>query len=187
MIIKPRIPKIEKGIVQNTNKNTMDFYKEIEPTKISNEGLQSTIGDRFDKLRSSASNRLGAAQQDMSNALTRRFAAQGGLGGGAYIKQLQLAGDAAARQKEDVLANIGVQEQAALENEQNRMLQKNMAQADLDFKAKIFSFDRASKMHELDLAERQARIDANTTEFNKRMAEQAGRGGLITKFLGPLL
>ncbi len=42
-------------------------------------------------------------------------------------------------------------------------------------------------MHKLALAERQGRIDASTTEFNRRMAEEANKGGLLSGILKTLI
>jgi hypothetical protein len=74
--------------------------------------------------------------------------------------------------------------------EAEAMMNKDLAQADMDFKSRVFSFERGSKMHELDLAERQQQIDTVATEINAKTAHEMGKPpkqGIISSVLGGIL
>jgi hypothetical protein len=65
---------------------------------------------QFDLARKRAAQQATAEQQQQDDALKRRFAAQGGLNSGAYVKQQSLQADQAMRRKADVMEGIDVAE-----------------------------------------------------------------------------
>ena len=171
----PKVPQFEM-------KKTMDFMQKNPNIQIGGENGRQELSKSFSGLKEQAVNRANAGAQTNQNAITRRFAAMGSTGSGAYIKALENANDAAQNQIQEATQNIGFQEQQALQN-------RDLAQADLDFKNRVFSFDQASKLHELDLAERQQKIDSVIQQFNTRVAAEQTRpqGGLISNILGGIL
>lgn len=65
---------------------------------------------QFDLARKRAEQRANAEQQGQDDALKRRFAAQGSLNSGAFIKQQAIQADAASKRKADVMEGIDVAE-----------------------------------------------------------------------------
>jgi hypothetical protein len=166
-------------------KSTEDFVKQDPNIQISREGVQSpdAISRRYSGLKEQSGQRVNASLGNNMNAIQRRFASQGAQGSGAQLKVEQMAQDQAVRQKEEAAAGIDAQEQQSLDQASGQAAQLNTAQAGMDFQNRVFSFDRASKMHELDLQERQQQIDSATTEFNKRVAGQQQRGGFLSNVI----
>ena len=64
----------------------------------------------YELLRRKAQQRAQVDEQNRTDALKRRFAAQGGLSSGSYIKQQQLAIDESARAKEEALQGVDIAE-----------------------------------------------------------------------------
>jgi hypothetical protein len=64
----------------------------------------------FDLLREQAQSKAIGDEQRAQETLKRRFARQGGLGSGAFIKQTQIAQDNANRAGQDAASNIGIAE-----------------------------------------------------------------------------
>ena len=161
--------------------NTNEFVPKDAPIKIG--GGADRLSGAFSRARDMAGNRSNAALQDQTNALQRRFSAMGAAGSGAQIKAIEQATEANNQQKLDAQSNIDIQEAQALQNQ-------DMAQADLDFKQRVSNYEIGSKLHELNLAERQQRIDYETGKFNEGIAQQMAKppeGGIITKVLGGIL
>lgn len=65
---------------------------------------------QFDYARKRASQDAEAANQQQNDALKRRFAAQGGLNSGAFVKQQQVAADQGAVRKENAMQGIDAAE-----------------------------------------------------------------------------
>lgn len=119
------------------------------------------------------------------DTLQRQYARLGGLSSGSYIKQNQLV-------DQEVDEKIGDQRQeitalelaerrkagqgdverefAAGEAEKQRGFQREQSTQDLGFREKLFSFDKETKLRQLDLAQRELDNDARTTEFNKMIS-----------------
>lgn len=164
-------------------KKTQDFMQNNPNIQIGGQGGRQALQKSFSGLKEQAVNRVNAAQQGNVNALQRRFSAMGASGSGAQIKAIQDAQDAAQNQIQEATQNIGAQEIQALQSQ-------DLAQADLDFKNRVFSFDQASKMHELDLSERQQKIDSVIEQINARTAAEASKTpkqGLVSNLLGNIL
>lgn len=147
---------------------------------------------QFDQLRKQAQQRANQAAQAGTDAIKRRFAAIGGLGSGAAIKQQNLMRQQANQQLEDANANINVAEAqersrladrdfaaqqnqlqrdfAAKEAEKGRSFQRELSDKDFAFKNQVFAFEKDSKLKQLDLAQKQFDLDKETTEFNKIIA-----------------
>lgn len=155
--------------------STENFIKDTPAEQIQRTKLDSSpISRRFGQMRERVGAQFNADAQKNQDALTRRFASMGSTGSGAAIKMQQQAQQEADKMKSDAMRDIDMQEESAqadMANAQAQMDQQvNLAQADMNFRQKAFNFERGSKLHELNLAERQMKIDANTTEFNKRVA-----------------
>lgn len=167
-----------------------DKYIKQDPNiQISREGVEdvNAVGRRFGALKEAAAGRVGSALNQNMNAVQRKFASMGAQGSGAQLKLEQLAQDQAVKQKEEAIAGIDAQEAAARDSASNRTAQLNTSQADMDFRNRVFSFERGSKMRELDIMDKQAEVDRQTTEFNKRLAMQGEKGGLLSGLLDGLL
>lgn len=175
-ISMPSIPKFAM-------KKTEDFVKNDPSVQVGGPNATNAINRRFNAIRESTSNRIGAAGRDNAQAMQRKFASQGLSGSGAEIAAMQKLNDQEAGQKADVLAQVDIAESGELSNQA-------LAQADMDFKQRVFNFERGSKMHELDLAERQQQQDAVATEINALVAKEQTKepkkgllGGLIDGLL----
>ena len=169
------------GIPKFGMKKTQDFIKPQENIQIG--GGQNAVTNRYNAIRDRVGGQAGAALTGNISAVQRRFAAMGASGAGAQVKAEQMARDAGERQKNDAMLNVDVAESGEIAN-------RDLAQADMDFKNRVFSFESSSKMHELDLAERQQQIDSATTEFNSRLASEQSKPpkqGMLSSLLGDLL
>lgn len=170
-------------VPQFAMKKTQDFMQNNPNIQIGGPNGRNELSKAFGGLKEQAANRANAGLQGNVNALQRRFSAMGASGSGAQIKAIQNAHDAAQNQVQEATQNIGVQELQALEN-------RDLAQADMDFKNRVFSFDQASKLHELDLAERQQKIDSVIEQINAKTAAEASRApkqGMLSGLLGNIL
>ena len=78
-----------------------------------------TMSQIYEFQRKRAEQAVNKQNQEENDALSRRFAAMGGLNSGAYIKQQQIQGDTAMQRRQDALEGIGAQEaQARLAQEE---------------------------------------------------------------------
>jgi hypothetical protein len=150
------------------------------------------MSNPFEAARTRATQRATADLQQNQDALKRRFAALGGLNSGAAIKQQQLLQERSQQQREEAIQGIDAAEADRHENQVNRDFQAGEAekqrgfqreQAGIDrgFQDKVFSFEKESKLKQLDLAAQQFSFDKEQTLFNRKMAlaEQFGGGGLF--------
>lgn len=181
------------------------------------EDLQNLKQQMFKQKRAEAVQNANTAQQENSDALTRRFAAMGAQGSGASVAAQLKSKDMGEAQKNQAIQGLNDQEIASqqqdyamkanqeeaqksrdfssAEAEKGRLFQGDLAARDLAQKNKIFDFESSTKLKELDLAQQQFELDKSTTEFNKRMAElsqnsDSKKGGLvedITAGVKPLL
>lgn len=175
----PDLPKIPKFAM----KKTEDFIKNEAAPMIGGADGASALSRRFGGMKERITNQANAAGRTQSDAIKRRFAAQGAVGSGAEMKMQQMADEQNLAQRNDALVNVEAMEAEAFMN-------RDLQQADMDFKQKVFNFERGSKMHELDLAERQQQQDAVATEINARVAKyqmQPPKQGLLSSALGGLL
>lgn len=164
-------------------RKTTDFNQDNPNIQIGGPNGAGAMAKRFNSLRDQANNQSNAASGQASDAIKRRFASMGAGNSGAQIKMEQQALDRNEEQRSATQANINNQETEAGAN-------RDSAQASLDFQNRVFSFNQASKMHELDLSERQQKIDSVTGEYNKNLSTyeaQKPQGGLISNVLGGLL
>lgn len=79
----------------------------------------------YDLQRRRASDEANAANQQQSDALARRFAAQGGLNSGAYIKQQQIASDSAQQNKQKALEAVDINELGARAQQEEAQKQRD--------------------------------------------------------------
>lgn len=164
----------------------------------------------FDLLRQAQQRKTNSDMQSSDDAIKRRFAAQGGLNSGAYLKTANINANKIREDADTASQNIGFQEATAQrgideaqkgrdfqagESQKGRDFQKEISDKDFAFKDKVFSFDSSSKLRELDLADKQFSLDKDTTEFNKRLALMEadnaanppglfGQGGILGSGIG---
>ena len=149
-------------------KKTEEFMKPEARIVIGGPGGGSAINRRFNQMRDMAQNRSNAANTDLGNAIKRKFASQGLSGSGAEIAAMQKAAQSNFDNSAAQMQQLDIAESQELGN-------RELAQADMDFKQRVFSFDKASKMHELDLAERQQQIDSAATEYNAKLSQEMAK------------
>lgn len=162
------------------------------------QGLQGLNESFKNSLTNRITNQARGQVNDMSDAVQRRFASQGGLNSGAFLKHEALQRDQINQKAQDSIneqtqgLDSKLQEQlyqSGLQNtlqgqEADRQMEFQRAQgnADLAFKNRIAQFEAGSKLKEIDLAERSFESDVRTTDFNKRIAaaeSKKGPGGIL--------
>lgn len=151
---------------------------------------------QYSAVREAITNRAAASGRTANDAVTRRFAAMGGLGSGSAIKATQMVNDQAEAGKRAELAAVDQQiaqtesdkEFQSAEAAKGRGMQREVFNADQAFKDAVFRFDSNSKLAQLQLAFEQADRDSQDTEFSKELAmyQQKNSGGLFGSggFLG---
>lgn len=172
----PKAPKFAQ-------RNTQDFIPKEAAVQIGGPSGSSSLDRRYNALKEQVKNQGATAVQGANDQIQRKFSAMGASGSGAELKLLQEAQDNAQKQTNDAMLGVEAQYQGELSN-------RDLQQADMDFKQRVFNFDRGSKMHELDLSERQQQIDSVNTDFNKQMAQymaQPPKQGLLSNMLGGIL
>lgn len=153
----------------------------------------------FETRRQEAQRQSTAALQEGENALQRRFATLNMQGSGAAISANLKNREIAEEGRRRALADVGAQElQADLqsgeaergrqfasleaekgrsfgagESERARQFQKGMSDVELGFRRELAAEDKASKLKQFDLAERQFQLAKESEEFNRRLAELA--------------
>jgi hypothetical protein len=168
------------GTPQFGMRSTSEFMEDTPAEQIKRVKLDGgAMSRRFGALRERTGQEINAGAQRNSDAMTRRFASMGSTGSGAAIKMQQQGAEEADRMKAQAMQDINIQEEdanMAREGQQAQMDQQvNLAQADMNFRQKAFNFEKGSKLHELNLAERQMQVDNSTTEFNKRVAAEQSK------------
>ncbi len=178
-------------------RNTEEFMKDnpaeqIQRVKLADDG--GALKRRFDVRRERAGQENVAAVNQADDALKRRFSAIGGAGSGAAIKLQQQMLEKGNQQKAQAFEDISTAEEDAVSQRDMAQAQMdhqtNLAQADMNFKNKVFNFERGSKLHELDLAERQQQYDAYANEVNARTAAQMAKPpkqGLLSGLLDGII
>lgn len=175
----PELPKIPKFAMRRTD----EFMKNDQAPQIGGADGSNALNRRFAGIKERVTNQANAAGRTAADALKRRFAAQGAAGSGAEIKAQQLAEQQNLSARNDALVNVEAMEAEAFMN-------RDLAQADMEFKQRVFNFERGSKMHELDLAERQQQQDAVAQEINARVAKEQmkpPKQGLLSGLLDGIL
>jgi hypothetical protein len=176
-------------------RKTSEFLQPVENIKIDRVAMPGSdaMSKRYQLQRERTGQDFNAQQDKSADAIKRKFASLGSSGSGAQLKIQEQSMAESQAQKQQAMEGIDTNQAAEQEQrdmQQGQMDQQmNLAQADMNFKNKVFSFEKGSKMHELDLAERSAQQDAATTEFNKRMSEYESRPktkGLIGSLVGDL-
>lgn len=176
------------GAPQFAMRNTSEFMKDtpadqIKRVQLGDSAMGGAAARRYASMKEQMGQQANAAHDQANQDLTRKFAAMGSAGSGAHIKLQQQADQQGEEQRQRSMneLNIAEETETAQRDDARQMAQAqmdqqlNIAQADTNFKQKVFNFESGSKLHELDMAERQQQIDANSTEFNKRMAEQMAK------------
>lgn len=145
----------------------------------------------YQDMRNKAQQDAGNEQSQSMDALTRRFAAQGGLNSGAYIQAQQNVGRDAAQQAQDQIGKINMQEQSVADQgmmqhnqlqEQNNEFTQSQGQQEAQFENEL-----PLKSRQLDLESNQQGMDAAANAFNEQLAGfQANHSGGMFGQGGPL-
>jgi hypothetical protein len=155
----------------------------------------------FDPIRNRVSQRISGQVQEGSDALKRRFAAMGALNTGAAVKQDMLMRDRGNQMREEAMQDVDLAESqerqrrnemelqrfdAQRESALGRNFNREIANADSDFKEKVFQFDAESKIGQLDLAYKASQMEAQAQRFNSALsAAQAGdKKGILGSIFG---
>lgn len=161
------------------------------PQKLGMENFQKQAIDlkslpEFEGIRQNLKEEANQAKQQQKEALQRRFASLGSLQSGASLKAEQQAENEVQKNLEKGLREVGFQEAQGLRQQRNileerqfqaeqqaaaRNFQREIYNADSDFKDKVFRFDANSKLSQLDLAFDQAAM-ARITAENDRLINQ---------------
>jgi hypothetical protein len=176
-------PTPQANIPKFAMRKTSDFMMPQANIQIGGPS-ENALTRKYNALKESAGNRINASESGAADAIKRKFASQGASGSGAEVSALMQSQNQFSQQKNEAIGGLD-SEQAGTQFQTEA--QRGLAQADLDFKNRVFTFDSASKMHELDLAERQAQTDSAIQEFNGQVAAQAGKPqkkGVIGSILG---
>lgn len=125
--------------------------------------------------RDALSRQFNAQSQNAEDALARRFSSMGMQNSGAAIKTSLNAQNEIGQARLDAENKMGQEalaQQIQMEEAQNaRQFAANQANADMATKAQMFDIEQGDKAGAVDMAQKQFLLDADTTEFNKRMAE----------------
>lgn len=162
---------------------TESFIKNEEAPQLFGKDVEGAIGQRFQRQRERASQEINAGNQAQLEAIKRRFSSMGGGPSGAQIKLEQQALESGEKAKQQALLDLS-------EQEETQKMQRGLAQAEIDFKQKALNFEKGSKLHELNLAERQQQIAQSENAYSARLNQflnQPPKEGLVSKILGPLL
>lgn len=157
---------------------------------------------QFEYARRGIQDEANQAEQRQSEAMKRRFASLGALSSGEAIKAEQLARQDVQKAAQKQLGDIGAAEAAQIAQQQmakeeavnQRNAQREIYNADAQFKDKIFRFDSESKLAQLDLAFNQDALqranfenDKLINEFNlqlSKIAAQKKKPGLLGGLFG---
>jgi hypothetical protein len=146
---------------------------------------QASTDPRFAQMRNQVAQRMGAQAQQGQDALKRRFAAAGMMNSGASIKTMENAQQAASQQREEALQGVDAAETADLRQQQQaaqgRNFQREMTNAESDFKAKVFGAESAKGFVGLDMALEEFKINRDATRKNFDLAKKQAdsTGGLF--------
>lgn len=135
----------------------------------------------FDTLREQAQQKAIGDEQRSQDALKRRFARQGGLGSGAYIKQTQIAQDNANRAGQDAISNIGIAEAGELRRRDESDRGFGLQQEQIGLQRDQFGLSKEQFGLNKKIAEQQASQAADEFERQKvadsfNMLKAAGSG-----------
>lgn len=150
----------------------------------------------FEATRQKVLGQVSSAKSQNIAAIQRKAAALGATGGGAFMKQTQLASEAGDQQALDATTQIGAQESAAKRElnaaEENKVFQSQEAikgrnlsreamNADQQFKFGLAKIDARSKLAGLELAFDDAERSRANEKYNMELAEYQKKhsGGLL--------
>lgn len=147
----------------------------------------------FEQARTKVNEQANQAGSAASEALKRRFAAMGALNSGAAIKSQEEATNENETRRLDALSGVNNQEAAAkrgLEQGEadkefqanqalvGRNMQRELYNADQDFKSKLNQFDSYSKLAQLDMGFDQQDMDKRNNDYNMELSKyQADHSG----------
>ncbi len=143
----------------------------------------------YERARQKVLQQASSNKSTNIGAIQRKAAALGASGGGAFMKQTQLASEAADQQATDATADLGAQESSAIRgiNERRnelaagRNFQREGMNADQQFKFQLAKIDASSKLASLDLAYDDADRSRTNEKFNMELAnyQKQHSGGLF--------
>lgn len=144
----------------------------------------SSSSGMYDAMRRRAQQQVNAQTQEQDDAMKRRFAANGMMNSGAYLKQQQIANDQSQQRMAEATQNIDFQEQAenqrreetqqaqqfqALEAQKQRDFSKGMFDEESKFKREVFEREDAFRNKEFEASQ-----SANYLNSLLALAEQTG-------------
>lgn len=140
--------------------------------------FNSQYQNPYDYLRQKAKEQSQQQAQQEDDALKRRFAAQGTLNSGAYLKTQENQDELHARQAADAQNQIGFQEAQeksarqyqTSEREASQLFQKSLVDSDQAFKAKYADLDNAFREKEFGLNQQISGLNAAIAAKNAGMS-----------------
>lgn len=186
----PSIADLEK------NKTVVDLEKQLKDipavAPIAGYTAKEITGPlpEYDLARTKLKEEANVAGQAGSDSLARRYAAMGGgLNSGSFIKQAEIQNQDVENRKAEGMRDIAAQEattrRGMSEKESDKEFQsgenaKNF-NAQQAFQDKVFRFDSASKLGQLDLAYKSAELNAATEAYNAELNAYTAKhsGGLL--------
>lgn len=188
-----RIPKLSDI---PTNQTVLDLQKQLKdtpaPTPIQGYSAKDMSGPlpEYDLARQRANEQSNSEGQTASEALSRRFASLGGgANSGAFIKQQEIQNQDTQNRRSAALQDINASETKARRDLQQVESQKEFqsgenaknVNAQQAFQDKVFRFDSASKLGQLDLGYKSAELNAASEAYNAELNSYTAKhsGGLL--------
>lgn len=172
--------------------------RQVKPLGMEQGGYKANVQNNpaYAALRQNLQSQAQRNAQMATDAVQRRFAAMGGMGGGAEIKATQQAHNDANEQSNAQLAQMDMQ-LAQREGDKEFQSQEAMTarnagreqfNASQDFQDAVFKLDAYSKLKQLDIGAEQLVSEAEDNDYTKQMNQLQYKrsGGLMGKggFLG---
>jgi hypothetical protein len=147
----------------------------------------------YDHLRNKVTEEANTVNSQNQDALKRRFASMGALNSGSYIKQAEIQNNESEQRRSQASSEINFQEaqaRRALEKEESqkayqseealkgrtfegaqqrysRNMQKDLFNADMNFKNQVFQFDSGTKLGALEMQARELDINKQIAAMNE--------------------
>lgn len=133
---------------------------------------------QFEAMRRKIQGGAGVQSQESENKLKRAFARQGGIGGGEFVKQLQVSRANDAARRDEALQNVDFAEQQQLQEEekQNKLLTRQEQEAERNRQFQGSEAEKARSAQESQFARQlgltREQFDAQKDQFSKQFGLQ---------------
>lgn len=126
---------------------------------------------QFEAMRRKIQGGAGVQDQESENKLKRAFARQGGVGGGEFVKQLQVSRQADASRRDEALQNVDFAEQQQLQEEakQDKLLSRQEAEAQ---RGRDFAGSEAEKARAAQESQFGRQLSSQQDQFGKTFGLQ---------------